>query len=158
MINVYFIICTIWSNTLLLSLLSDDPATWAALMAACHTENTCCYLSGSSPRRQGMEQSLMAIVSKKGVGIGYFIYFFIYLAECVLSEQLTFLCPSVWCRGNWATTGSVSRGMGAATGGGWSHDGRTAGTSWSSVLSGEKWTPTNKRTSSAYSFIYFSMW
>ncbi|CAG00393.1 unnamed protein product [Tetraodon nigroviridis] len=43
----------------------DDPATWAALMAACHTENTCCYLSGSRPRRQGMGQSLMAIVSEK---------------------------------------------------------------------------------------------
>ncbi|XP_011614358.2 tetratricopeptide repeat protein 37 isoform X1 [Takifugu rubripes] len=43
----------------------DDPATWAGLMAACHTENTCCYLSGSAPRRQGMEQSLMAIVSEK---------------------------------------------------------------------------------------------
>uniref|UniRef100_A0A8C9Y6E9 SKI3 subunit of superkiller complex n=1 Tax=Sander lucioperca TaxID=283035 RepID=A0A8C9Y6E9_SANLU len=25
----------------------DDPATWAGLMAACHTENTSCYLSGS---------------------------------------------------------------------------------------------------------------
>uniref|UniRef100_A0A671Y0B2 SKI3 subunit of superkiller complex n=1 Tax=Sparus aurata TaxID=8175 RepID=A0A671Y0B2_SPAAU len=25
----------------------DDPGTWAGLMAACHTENTSCYLSGS---------------------------------------------------------------------------------------------------------------
>uniref|UniRef100_A0A673CNW8 Tetratricopeptide repeat domain 37 n=1 Tax=Sphaeramia orbicularis TaxID=375764 RepID=A0A673CNW8_9TELE len=29
----------------------DDPATWAGLMAACHTENTSCYLSGSAPLR-----------------------------------------------------------------------------------------------------------
>uniref|UniRef100_A0AAQ5XKD2 Tetratricopeptide repeat domain 37 n=1 Tax=Amphiprion ocellaris TaxID=80972 RepID=A0AAQ5XKD2_AMPOC len=28
----------------------DDPATWAGLMAACHTENTSCYLSGSIER------------------------------------------------------------------------------------------------------------
>uniref|UniRef100_A0AAQ5XSY8 Tetratricopeptide repeat domain 37 n=1 Tax=Amphiprion ocellaris TaxID=80972 RepID=A0AAQ5XSY8_AMPOC len=34
----------------------DDPATWAGLMAACHTENTSCYLSGSAPRRQALEQ------------------------------------------------------------------------------------------------------
>uniref|UniRef100_A0A7N6FGT2 Tetratricopeptide repeat domain 37 n=1 Tax=Anabas testudineus TaxID=64144 RepID=A0A7N6FGT2_ANATE len=27
----------------------DDPAAWAGLMAACHTENTSCYLSGSAP-------------------------------------------------------------------------------------------------------------
>uniref|UniRef100_A0A672JN51 Tetratricopeptide repeat domain 37 n=1 Tax=Salarias fasciatus TaxID=181472 RepID=A0A672JN51_SALFA len=31
-----------------------DPATWAGLMAACHTENTSCYLSGSAPCRQGL--------------------------------------------------------------------------------------------------------
>lgn len=36
-------------------------------MAACHTENTSCYLSGSAPRRQGLEQALMAVVSEKGV-------------------------------------------------------------------------------------------
>uniref|UniRef100_A0A674DBP4 SKI3 subunit of superkiller complex n=1 Tax=Salmo trutta TaxID=8032 RepID=A0A674DBP4_SALTR len=27
----------------------DDPAMWAGLMAACHTENTACSLSGSTP-------------------------------------------------------------------------------------------------------------
>ncbi|XP_042343628.1 tetratricopeptide repeat protein 37 isoform X2 [Plectropomus leopardus] len=43
----------------------DDPATWAGLMAACHTENTACYLSGSAPRRQGLEQTLMSVVSEK---------------------------------------------------------------------------------------------
>nr|XP_046243032.1 tetratricopeptide repeat protein 37 isoform X2 [Scatophagus argus] len=43
----------------------DDPATWAGLMAACHTENTSCYLSGSAPGRQGLEQVLMSVVSEK---------------------------------------------------------------------------------------------
>ncbi|KAM3611589.1 uncharacterized protein V6R79_020889 [Siganus canaliculatus] len=43
----------------------DDPAAWAGLMAACHTENTSCYLSGSAPRRQGLEQILMSTVSEK---------------------------------------------------------------------------------------------
>ncbi|XP_067463493.1 superkiller complex protein 3 [Thunnus thynnus] len=43
----------------------DDPATWAGLMAACHTENTSCYLSGSAPCRQGLEQTLMSVVSEK---------------------------------------------------------------------------------------------
>uniref|UniRef100_A0A673CQX6 Tetratricopeptide repeat domain 37 n=1 Tax=Sphaeramia orbicularis TaxID=375764 RepID=A0A673CQX6_9TELE len=44
----------------------DDPATWAGLMAACHTENTSCYLSGSAPCRKGLEQTLMSVVSEKG--------------------------------------------------------------------------------------------
>lgn len=43
----------------------DDPATWAGLMAACHTENTSCYLSGSAPRRQALQQTLMSVVSEK---------------------------------------------------------------------------------------------
>ncbi|XP_077378544.1 tetratricopeptide repeat protein 37 [Festucalex cinctus] len=43
----------------------DDPAAWAGLMAACHTENTSCYLSGSATRRQGLEQILMSVVSEK---------------------------------------------------------------------------------------------
>uniref|UniRef100_A0AAX7T5H4 Tetratricopeptide repeat domain 37 n=1 Tax=Astatotilapia calliptera TaxID=8154 RepID=A0AAX7T5H4_ASTCA len=37
----------------------DDPATWAGLMAACYTENTSCYLSGSAPRRQALQQTLI---------------------------------------------------------------------------------------------------
>lgn len=87
--NFYFV-CLIRSNTLLLSLLSDDPATWAALMAASHTENTCCYLSGCRPRRQGMEQSLMAIVSEKGVWASVNVFFVLFFfAECVPSEQLS---------------------------------------------------------------------
>uniref|UniRef100_A0A8D3CQX3 SKI3 subunit of superkiller complex n=1 Tax=Scophthalmus maximus TaxID=52904 RepID=A0A8D3CQX3_SCOMX len=44
----------------------DDPAAWAGLMAACHTENTACYLSGSAPCRQGLEKTLMSVVSEKG--------------------------------------------------------------------------------------------
>ncbi|XP_008286814.1 tetratricopeptide repeat protein 37 [Stegastes partitus] len=43
----------------------DDPATWAGLMAACHAENTSCYLSGSAPCRQALEQILMSVVSEK---------------------------------------------------------------------------------------------
>ncbi|KAJ8414948.1 hypothetical protein AAFF_G00024710 [Aldrovandia affinis] len=47
----------------------DDPAVWAALMAACHTENTACMLSGSTPCRQGLEGVLMARVSEKVKGV-----------------------------------------------------------------------------------------
>ncbi|XP_040010998.1 tetratricopeptide repeat protein 37 [Xiphias gladius] len=43
----------------------DDPAAWAGLMAACQTENTSCYLSGSAPCRQGLEKTLMSVVSEK---------------------------------------------------------------------------------------------
>ncbi|XP_014844173.1 PREDICTED: tetratricopeptide repeat protein 37 [Poecilia mexicana] len=43
----------------------DDPATWAGLMAACHAENTSCYLSGSAPRRHSLEHTLMSVVSEK---------------------------------------------------------------------------------------------
>lgn len=57
----------------LLSLLSDDPAAWAGLMAACHTENTSCYLSGSAPCRKGLEQILMSVVSEKGVFVSEFV-------------------------------------------------------------------------------------
>uniref|UniRef100_A0A8C7ZYA4 SKI3 subunit of superkiller complex n=1 Tax=Oryzias sinensis TaxID=183150 RepID=A0A8C7ZYA4_9TELE len=45
----------------------DDPAAWAALMAACHIENTSCYLSGSAPCRQSLEHTLMSVVSMKGM-------------------------------------------------------------------------------------------
>lgn len=48
----------------------DDPATWAGLMAACHTENTSCYLSGSAPRRRALQQTLMSVVSEKGLFTG----------------------------------------------------------------------------------------
>uniref|UniRef100_A0A3B4AIB8 Uncharacterized protein n=1 Tax=Periophthalmus magnuspinnatus TaxID=409849 RepID=A0A3B4AIB8_9GOBI len=46
-------------------LLCPDAAAWAGLMAACHTENTACYLSGSAPRGTGLEQIFMAVVSEK---------------------------------------------------------------------------------------------
>uniref|UniRef100_A0A8B9JX98 Tetratricopeptide repeat domain 37 n=1 Tax=Astyanax mexicanus TaxID=7994 RepID=A0A8B9JX98_ASTMX len=44
-----------------------DPAGWAALMAACHTENTACALSGSTPCRKGLDKVLMTMVSEKGL-------------------------------------------------------------------------------------------
>lgn len=43
----------------------DDPAAWAGLMSACHTENTSCYLTGSAPRHTGLEQIFMSVVSEK---------------------------------------------------------------------------------------------
>ncbi|XP_072521083.1 superkiller complex protein 3 [Salminus brasiliensis] len=47
----------------------DDPAVWAGLMAACHTENTACALSGSTPRKEGLEKVLMTMVSEKVKGL-----------------------------------------------------------------------------------------
>uniref|UniRef100_A0A8B9JV81 Tetratricopeptide repeat domain 37 n=1 Tax=Astyanax mexicanus TaxID=7994 RepID=A0A8B9JV81_ASTMX len=47
----------------------DDPAGWAALMAACHTENTACALSGSTPCRKGLDKVLMTMVSEKVKGL-----------------------------------------------------------------------------------------
>ncbi|XP_051518689.1 tetratricopeptide repeat protein 37 [Myxocyprinus asiaticus] len=43
----------------------DDPAGWAGLIAACHTENTACLLSGSAPLRENLEMGLMTLVSEK---------------------------------------------------------------------------------------------
>ncbi|KAI5613252.1 tetratricopeptide repeat protein 37 [Silurus asotus] len=43
----------------------DDPVGWVGLMAACHTENVACALSGSSPCREGLERVLMTLVSEK---------------------------------------------------------------------------------------------
>ncbi|KAK0142986.1 Tetratricopeptide repeat protein 37 [Merluccius polli] len=43
----------------------DDPAAWAGLMAACHTENAARYLSHSATRTEGLEPMLMAVVSEK---------------------------------------------------------------------------------------------
>ncbi|KAL7839781.1 hypothetical protein SRHO_G00264390 [Serrasalmus rhombeus] len=47
----------------------DDPAGWAGLMAACHTENTACALSGSTPCREGLEKMLMTKVSETVKGL-----------------------------------------------------------------------------------------
>nr|XP_014340513.1 PREDICTED: tetratricopeptide repeat protein 37 isoform X1 [Latimeria chalumnae]XP_014340514.1 PREDICTED: tetratricopeptide repeat protein 37 isoform X1 [Latimeria chalumnae]XP_014340515.1 PREDICTED: tetratricopeptide repeat protein 37 isoform X1 [Latimeria chalumnae] len=41
----------------------DNPATWAALMAACHTENTVSCLNRSKPRRIALEKSFVSMVS-----------------------------------------------------------------------------------------------
>lgn len=43
----------------------EDPGVWAALMAACHTENTACYLSSAAPKRAGLEETFMKAISKK---------------------------------------------------------------------------------------------
>ncbi|KAM9392610.1 superkiller complex protein 3 [Pholidichthys leucotaenia] len=48
----------------------DDPGPWAGLMAACHTENTCRYLSGSAPCRLALGQFLMSVVSEKVRDVG----------------------------------------------------------------------------------------
>ncbi|XP_062873563.1 superkiller complex protein 3 [Trichomycterus rosablanca] len=47
----------------------DDPAGWAGLMAACHTENVACALSGSTSRREGLERVLLTLVSEKVKGL-----------------------------------------------------------------------------------------
>lgn len=47
----------------------DDPAGWAGLMAACHTENTACFLTGSTPHREDLERAHMALVSEKVKGL-----------------------------------------------------------------------------------------
>lgn len=43
----------------------DDLAAWAGLMAACYSEKTTSALSGSTPSRQGLDQSLMATIAEK---------------------------------------------------------------------------------------------
>lgn len=60
-------------------------------MAACHTENTSCYLSGSAPHRRGLEQTLMAVVSDKGsISTASLlpIFFFLHLFERQTEEAL----------------------------------------------------------------------
>uniref|UniRef100_A0A671KUU1 Tetratricopeptide repeat protein 37-like n=1 Tax=Sinocyclocheilus anshuiensis TaxID=1608454 RepID=A0A671KUU1_9TELE len=47
----------------------DDPAGWAGLMAACHTENTACLLQGSAPHREDLERAHMTLVSEKVKGL-----------------------------------------------------------------------------------------
>uniref|UniRef100_A0A8C1WLE1 Tetratricopeptide repeat domain 37 n=1 Tax=Cyprinus carpio TaxID=7962 RepID=A0A8C1WLE1_CYPCA len=39
----------------------NDPAGWAGLMAACHTENTACLLTGSAPLREDLERAHMTL-------------------------------------------------------------------------------------------------
>uniref|UniRef100_W5M043 SKI3 subunit of superkiller complex n=1 Tax=Lepisosteus oculatus TaxID=7918 RepID=W5M043_LEPOC len=43
----------------------DDPAVWAALLAACHTENVASCLRGTAPSRTGLEGALLTLVSEK---------------------------------------------------------------------------------------------
>lgn len=58
-------------------------------MAACHTENTSCYLSGSAPRRHSLEHTLMSVVSEKGA---YWSPLTSLVALCLLHVRLTHFC------------------------------------------------------------------
>lgn len=62
-------------------------------MAACHIENTSCYLSGSAPCRQGLEQILMSVVSEKGLFTGFTVPHVVRLFVCYLTP----LCFPVRC-------------------------------------------------------------
>uniref|UniRef100_A0A8C3RNX7 Tetratricopeptide repeat domain 37 n=1 Tax=Chelydra serpentina TaxID=8475 RepID=A0A8C3RNX7_CHESE len=44
---------------------SDDPATWAVLMGACHAENTVVYLNNTQAKKRDLEMTLVATVSAK---------------------------------------------------------------------------------------------
>uniref|UniRef100_A0A672M7H5 SKI3 subunit of superkiller complex n=1 Tax=Sinocyclocheilus grahami TaxID=75366 RepID=A0A672M7H5_SINGR len=67
-------------------LLCPDPAGWAGLMAACHTENTACLLTGSAPRREDLERAHMTLVSEKAEKL---------MLSCWLGSktQICILCP-----------------------------------------------------------------
>uniref|UniRef100_A0A493SWL7 SKI3 subunit of superkiller complex n=1 Tax=Anas platyrhynchos platyrhynchos TaxID=8840 RepID=A0A493SWL7_ANAPP len=43
----------------------DNPAAWAVLMAACHTENTVVCLNNTQPKRTGLEMTLVSTISAK---------------------------------------------------------------------------------------------
>lgn len=45
--------------------LLDNPAAWAVLMAACHTENTVVCLNNTQPKRTGLEMTLVSTISAK---------------------------------------------------------------------------------------------
>lgn len=132
----YLLAMHTYRESLTFCLPSDDPATWAGLMAACHTENTSCYLSVSAaPRRRGLEQTLMSVVSEKGVcfhQIPCFAYVFEHTTD-------TRLYPSTQCRGDRAPSSPVSRRLGTTTGSDWSHAGGTARTGRSPLLTGRRW-------------------
>uniref|UniRef100_A0A8B9I260 SKI3 subunit of superkiller complex n=1 Tax=Anser brachyrhynchus TaxID=132585 RepID=A0A8B9I260_9AVES len=42
-----------------------NPAAWAVLMAACHTENTVVCLNNTQPKRTGLEMTLVSTISAK---------------------------------------------------------------------------------------------
>uniref|UniRef100_A0A671KQG0 Tetratricopeptide repeat protein 37-like n=1 Tax=Sinocyclocheilus anshuiensis TaxID=1608454 RepID=A0A671KQG0_9TELE len=56
-------------KTIQRAVLLYDPAGWAGLMAACHTENTACLLQGSAPHREDLERAHMTLVSEKEDGL-----------------------------------------------------------------------------------------
>lgn len=44
---------------------SDDPATWAVLLAACHAENTVVCLHNVQPKRTNLGKMIVATISAK---------------------------------------------------------------------------------------------
>lgn len=120
-----------------LALLSDDAGTWAGLMAACHTENTSCYLSGSAPRRQGLEQTLMAVVSEKGANNRLSLFGCCFVV-CLSVELKNSVCPSARGEaGDRAPAGPGTGGLDTTAGSDWPHGRRKAGAGRSSLHTGE---------------------
>ncbi len=103
---------------------ADDPAGWAGLMAACHTENTACLLQGSAPRRENLERAHMTLVSEKGqwdlrMSCPYICIYAdgsMPLKRCVLCVRSVL---SEGPAGRRRALGSGSGGMGAAAGCDW---------------------------------------
>lgn len=103
---------------------ADDPAGWAGLMAACHTENTACLLQGSAPRREGLERAHMTLVSEKGQwDLRMSCQCICIYADGSMALKLCVLCVrsvlSEGPAGRGRALGSGSGGMGAAAGCDW---------------------------------------
>uniref|UniRef100_A0AAQ5YQW8 Tetratricopeptide repeat domain 37 n=1 Tax=Amphiprion ocellaris TaxID=80972 RepID=A0AAQ5YQW8_AMPOC len=84
---------TLWIDCALLILFIplstlDDPATWAGLMAACHTENTSCYLSGSAPLFILSSYRDWHFVSNV---LLYFSYFLSHFSLLIIARLITLL-------------------------------------------------------------------
>uniref|UniRef100_A0A8C9SRL6 SKI3 subunit of superkiller complex n=1 Tax=Scleropages formosus TaxID=113540 RepID=A0A8C9SRL6_SCLFO len=76
--------------------LTDDPAGWAALMAACHTENTARLLSSSAPRREGLERQLMTLVSEKGqYGVDWATFMSLCSSYCFEGKFAKIICEII---------------------------------------------------------------
>uniref|UniRef100_A0A8C9TJ24 SKI3 subunit of superkiller complex n=1 Tax=Scleropages formosus TaxID=113540 RepID=A0A8C9TJ24_SCLFO len=74
----------------------DDPAGWAALMAACHTENTARLLSSSAPRREGLERQLMTLVSEKGqYGVDWATFMSLCSSYCFEGKFAKIICEII---------------------------------------------------------------
>ncbi|XP_030049258.1 superkiller complex protein 3 [Microcaecilia unicolor] len=60
--------CTLKTIQKAAHLFPDDPAVWAGLLAACHTENTVSYLRNNIPKRTGLEMVFVTAVSDTSKG------------------------------------------------------------------------------------------